>query len=455
MSLKKRNAKPSQVLAESALQRHFGKQQLHKLITASRTFPVMARVDVQCALEKMFGGDHRGQLLGFHAPYQHETVTVAHLLHHPHQPVVIAPLQHEEVDVGETLPARCLRQGLWLAEYKSTPYALVLSGGVHFGRPTGIHVEVAVAPGEVGNEISRKVLDDIDGHVKQTRTYRGKVLSLEQADRYSGQSGVIRVHKLRGVTRDEVILPDKTLSLLDRNITQFIHRRAQLQKLGMPIKKGLLFYGPPGTGKTHTVHYLAKQLPDHTTLLVTSEQVGLLDHYFQLARFLQPAMIVIEDVDLIARAREHMYGPCDESLLNKLLNEMDGLRADSAVLFVLTTNRPEQLEAALASRPGRVDQAIEFPLPDDDGRRRLVKLYAHGLPLRDEIVEVIVKKTEGASAAFIKELMRRSAQFYLDAGGDGQLGAECLDAALEEMLFSGGSLNVKLLGGAASTAAVN
>lgn len=117
--------------------------------------------------------------------------------------------------------------------------------------------------------------------------------------------------------------------------------RESLQKLGTPIKKGLLFYGPPGTGKTHTIHCLASQLPDHTTLLVTAEQVALLDHYLQLARFLQPAMVVVEDVDLIARKREEMYGPCDESRLNKLLNEMDGLGDDPAVLFVLTTNRPE------------------------------------------------------------------------------------------------------------------
>lgn len=67
----------------------------------------------------------------------------------------------------------------------------------------------------------------------------------------------------------------------------------------------------------------------------------MLDHYLQLARFLQPAMVVVEDVDLIARKREEMYGPCDESRLNKLLNEMDGLGDDPAVLFVLTTNRPE------------------------------------------------------------------------------------------------------------------
>lgn len=82
-------------------------------------------------------------------------------------------------------------------------------------------------------------------------------------------------------------------------------------------------------------------------------------------------MIVIEDVDLIARDRGTMYGIRDESLLNKLLNEMDGLREDAAVLSILTTNRPEKLEVALGSRPGRIDQAIEFPLPDENGRRCL------------------------------------------------------------------------------------
>src|ERR1039458_8240254 len=75
-----------------------------------------------------------------------------------------------------------------------------------------------------------------------------------------------------------------------------------------------------------------------------------------LARLLQPTMVVIEDVDLIARDRNQM-GPCEEPLLNGLLNEMDGLKEDADILFILTTNRPEQLESALASRPGRIDQA--------------------------------------------------------------------------------------------------
>jgi ATP-dependent 26S proteasome regulatory subunit len=191
---------------------------------------------------------------------------------------------------------------------------------------------------------------------------------------------------------------------------------------------------------------LAGALPGHTTLVITAEQVGLLEHYFKLARFLQPSIIVVEDVDLIARERTEMRDSGQEMLLNKLLNEMDGLREDAEVIFILTTNRPDQLEPALASRPGRIDQAIEFPLPDDIGRAKLARLYGRGLELDDDIVQTIVSRSKGVSAAFIKELMRRSAQFLLQAGGDKILTLSAVEAALEEMVFLGGSLNLKLLG---------
>jgi len=152
----------------------------------------------------------------------------------------------------------------------------------------------------------------------------------------------------------EMPQPEATLKLLDRNVLSFVGSREQLRRLGQSTRKGILLYGPPGTGKTHTIRYLASNLPGHTTLIITAAQIALLAHYMSLARLLQPAMVVIEDVDLIARDREQM-GPCDESLLNGLLNEMDGLKQDADILFILTTNRPEQLESALAAstRPSR------------------------------------------------------------------------------------------------------
>jgi len=161
-------------------------------------------------------------------------------------------------------------------------------------------------------------------------------------------------------------------------------------------------------------------------------------------------MMVIEDVDLIARDRTQMRTGSEEVLLNKLLNEMDGLREDSEVLLILTTNRPEHVEPALVSRPGRIDQDIEFPVPDEEGRAKLTKLYARGMQISDDLLSLIVRRTRGVSAAFIKELMRRSAQFQLENSRGKLLEQSAVDAALEEMLFTGGTLNRRLLGAEAS-----
>jgi ATP-dependent 26S proteasome regulatory subunit len=116
------------------------------------------------------------------------------------------------------------------------------------------------------------------------------------------------------------------------------------------------------------------------------------------------------------------------------------------VLFILTTNRPDQIEPALVSRPGRIDQAIEFPLPDEDGRAKLTTLYARNLQISDQMLNQVVKRTKGVSAAFIKELMRRCAQFQIETSGGTTLLKSSLDLALEETLFAGGTLNRRLLG---------
>ena len=300
---------------------------------------------------------------------------------------------------------------------------------------------------DAGFQFSQDFFRDLETHVNRSGTYRGKIISLESPRVWSGEGATLKVHRLRAVTREEVILPEKTLRLLDHNVGDFIRARERIKGLGLSGKKGLLFYGPPGTGKTHTICYLASQLNAHTTLLITAEQVSLLDEYFRLARLLQPSVVVIEDVDLIAQARDQVGVPGAQVLLNKLLNEMDGLREDADVLFILTTNRAEKLESALASRPGRIDQAIEFPLPDEQCRSRLINLYSQGLRLAPELLGLIVRRTRGASAAFIKELMRRSAQFQLEVGLKDTLDQAAVDAAIEELVFSGGPLNLKLLGG--------
>lgn len=432
------------------LDAHFPGHDLHALATQVRVFPERMRADVQAALDEVLGTTESGaRVLACRDRWgDHQTLQFPALIARSrHEGAEVAPLQFIEVDVGDAEPRRCVKTALWLAEADSVRHAVLLSPEQRHGSGCGLHIEVATPAGEAGARIAQRLFARIEAAVRGARSYRGKVLSLERARDYSGRSTGIKVHRLRAVARDEVILPERTLALLERNVFDFHAARAGLKKLGLPVKKGLLFHGPPGTGKTHTIHYLAARLEGHTTLLVTAEQVGLLDEYVALARLLQPSVIVIEDADLIARDRARMESACEEVLLNKLLNEMDGLREDAEILFILTTNRPETIEAALVSRPGRIDQAIEFPLPDDSGRRKLIRLYARGLDVDDAVVAEVARRTDGVSAAFLKELLRRTAQTFVERGGAGRVALADVDRSLEEMLFAGGRLNVRILGG--------
>lgn len=425
---------------------HFRELPPELIATSRRLFPARMRPDLQRALDRSYL-PRASKLVGIHTD-RHEELEFSALLERGQQAHSIAPVQHEDVDIGEDAPVACLTNALALLDIEGMPAAVLVAAHVDYmAQARSVHVEIAVPVGMGGSEAMRDLFARLEEAVRQAQSYRGKVLSLEVRNRYAGTASGIAVHKLHAVDRDQVILPRATLALLDRNVIEFARLRDRLREAGMSTKKGLLFYGPPGTGKTHTVHYLANCLPGHTTLLVTAEQVGLLPEYFQLARLLQPSILVIEDADLVARDRQSMHGGCEEVLLNQLLNEMDGLREEADAFFILTTNRPETLEAALAARPGRIDQAIEFPRPDAESRDKLLRLYAGAMALPDDLRSILVARTAGVSAAFIKELMRRLAQFSLASETPISPTSAHVDSALEEMLFAGGRLNTRLLGG--------
>jgi cell division protease FtsH len=445
--LKETSMAQRQLRTSVLLTEHFGEYSTSDLSITQRQFPFRVRADLQRATDQLFEKSPVTHFSGVRKEHAFHGVSFSDLLFPTaHSPALAVPAEYEEVDVGEAEPVRCLKNGLWLLNREELRYAVFVSPAHQRGEPVGLSFQIAVPNGEAGVRATQETFRLLEEAVLRSQSYRGKILSLEQEDHYSGKSSGIHVHKLRTVEREQVILPAATLDLLDRNVIQFARQRKRLGELGLSTKKGVLFYGPPGTGKTHTIHYLARAMEGHTTLLISAEQVGLLSEYMTLARLLQPSIVVIEDADLIARDRTRMESVCEEVLLNKLLNEMDGLRPDTDVFFILTTNRPEALEGALASRPGRIDQAIEFPLPDEEGRRKLVHLYARGLSLSEDVVETAVRRTERVSASFIKELMRRAAQFLIERDGDAALTTADLDRALDELLFAGGSLNCRLLG---------
>ena len=241
-----------------------------------------------------------------------------------------------------------------------------------------------------------------------------------------------------------------TKSLIERNTVGFYRHTGRLRDSGCSVRRGILLHGKPGTGKTYTARWLAGSLPGITVILLSGEQLGLVKECCQMARLLAPSLVILEDVDLIAIPRDQMAHPTFQMTLHELLNEMDGVGGDLEIIFLLTTNRPEAIEAALAARPGRVDQAIEFPLPDAECRRRLIELYGRGMSLAIADHDRLISKIEGASPAFIKELMRKAALIASeeDCNKDGALrvtDAHC-EAALEELVLGGRELTRNLLG---------
>ncbi|MES2888182.1 MAG: ATP-binding protein [Pseudomonadota bacterium] len=441
--------KPAERYLFQRLVRHFEPLRPQELVATSRTYPLRQQADLQKALDDLLGERRIPEnFVGVNQPYRRELLSFSKLLEQGHNSVEVAPAQYEDVDIGRGETVSCLKNGLWLMREAAGACAVLLGQHQDYGQSGDLSVEILAAPGEHGVALCARVFNALELRLSKGSCYRGRVLSLEQQDQYSGHAPRIFVHELEAVDRDEVVLPERTLAAVERNVLQFAEQRQALRKLGMSTQKGLLFHGAPGTGKTHCIRYLAARLPHHTTLLITAEGAGLLPQYMALARLLQPALVVIEDADLIARDRSERADACDEVMLNRLLNEMDGLRERADVFFILTTNRPETLEPALASRPGRIDQTIEFPLPDVDLRQRLISLYAKTLEVPPSLVDELAQRTDGASPAFIKELLRRIAQHHLGAEQEGEVARVTAEAALHEMLFSGGALNTRLLGGA-------
>jgi len=293
----------------------------------------------------------------------------------------------------------CLRLALLLVTDSHGRY-IVLVQGPNEHQP-GLDVEVAGLPVEQ----AQRLLAELDQLRAELNVYRGHLLEVS----LSPMGGVtLAFVSPSGLTRDDVVLPDPILTRVERHALGVAGHRAKLLAVGQHLKRGLLLYGPPGTGKTHTTRYLMGQMTGYTRLVLTGRSLVAVGEVTDLARVLLPAVIVLEDVDLVAEERS--LGPASSPVLFDLLDAMDGAAPDADLLFLLTTNRADLLEPALAARPGRVDIAVEIALPDAPARRRLLRLYGQNVPLAltDEDVDLAVERTDGTTASFLKELIRRS-----------------------------------------------
>jgi hypothetical protein len=351
------------------------------------------------------------------------------------------PIEYVDMPIGpdETMP--CAQMALYLGRWEGTPIGVLLVSGDERMRDPGLTVEVMAPDRERAGAFLR--------HLRRRRAelnvYRGRTVSFTFSPFGRVGLGFVTVPVIE---RHQVILPEADLVAIEEHTVGMAERAGALRAAGRHIRRGLLLYGPPGAGKTLSVMYLCNRMPERTTVVLNGPNTAALGQAVALAESLAPAMVVLEDVDLVAEDRTRSRGG-ENPLLFQLLNAMDGLAEDADVIFVLTTNRVDLLEPALAARPGRIDQAVEIGLPDAAARVRLFRLYLGDLADADVDLDTLVAATEGVSAAFIRELVRRAVLGALERADDDAtpaVDAAHLAAALRRLQESSAPVLRALLG---------
>jgi hypothetical protein len=423
------------------LRSHFGEDPTGMPVVG-QGFATKQHPDVQVAIDAYLEGEGRSaEITGIGAPSFmsdfgvsiSQLVTASGRADRPS--LVEGPVEHVDIGLGEGEVITCVQRGLYLVEDGEDRLALLLSRTRH----EDLRVEV-MAP---RREAAEEFLAQLRADMRRRSVYRGRVLSLA-----AGVMGnaTVDFHKLPDIARDQIVLPEGVLARVERHTLGFAEQAEKLLGAGRHLKRGLLLHGAPGTGKTLTAMYVASLMRGRTVMLLKGRGFGLIEQTCKMARTLAPSTVILEDVDLVAEERTRGGAGGCTPLLFELLNEMDGLADDVDIIFMLTTNRADLLEPALSARPGRVDQAIEIPLPDEDCRRRLFDLYADGLELDVDDLEPLIRRTEGASGAFIRELLRKSSLIAADEGDGLVVRDEHLDEAIRELVDEGGDLTKSLLG---------
>lgn len=419
---------------------HLSVQSLEHSVV-SRQLPPFEQVNLQVALDVwMSEADRSVVVQGLTLPPHFGGLELQQLLHGEGLPPVrLSAPDLVDLPSGPHRTIACLRMALLFVVDPRGRYVLFVRGPERHQEPA-LTIEVAGLP----TVQAQQVLAELDGLRKRHNLYRGQLIELES----NGMGVSVSFPELPRTEREAVVLPESVLHRVERHTLTIAAQREALRSVGQHLKRGLLLYGPPGTGKTHTMRYVVQHLHGSTVLMLSGRSLHLIGMVSQLARELEPSVVVLEDVDLVAEDRGH--GPAASPVLFELLDAMDGAAADADLLFLMTTNRADLLEPALAARPGRVDVAIEIGLPDAEARRRLLEVYARGVPLSvdDAEIESVVERTDGVTASFIKELLRRAVLEALTDSGEplSRVTGADLSRALDDLLDSTQSVTRALLG---------
>ncbi|VAH74677.1 unnamed protein product [Triticum turgidum subsp. durum] len=182
---------------------------------------------------------------------------------------------------------------------------------------------------------------------------------------------------------------------LQETVQYPVEHPEKFEKFGMSPSKGVLFYGPPGCGKTLLAKAIANECqanfisikgPELLTMWFGESEANVRE-IFDKARQSAPCVLFFDELDSIATQRGGRVGDAGgaaDRVLNQLLTEMDGMNAKKTVFIIGATNRPDIIDSALL-RPGRLDQLIYIPLPDEASRHQIFKACLRKSPVAKDV----------------------------------------------------------------------
>ncbi|AFR97364.1 transitional endoplasmic reticulum ATPase [Cryptococcus neoformans] len=228
---------------------------------------------------------------------------------------------------------------------------------------------------------------------------------------------------------------DKVKRELQETVQFPVEHPEKFLKYGMSPSKGVLFYGPPGTGKTLLAKAIANECqanfisikgPELLTMWFGESEANVRD-VFDKARAAAPCVMFFDELDSIAKSRGSSAGDgggSSDRVLNQILTEMDGMNAKKNVFIIGATNRPDQIDSALL-RPGRLDQLIYIPLPDEESRLSILKATLRKSPIDPRVdLDFLAKNTAGFSGADLTEICQRAAKLAIRASIDADIRKE-------------------------------
>ncbi|WP_374407619.1 ATP-dependent zinc metalloprotease FtsH [Pelagerythrobacter sp.] len=221
------------------------------------------------------------------------------------------------------------------------------------------------------------------------------------------------------VTFDDVAGIDEAREELEE-IVEFLKDPQRFSKLGGQIPKGALLVGSPGTGKTLLARAIAGEAGVPFFTISGSDFVEMfvgvgasrVRDMFEQAKKNAPCIVFIDEIDAVGRHRGHGLGNSNderEQTLNQLLVEMDGFEANEGIIIIAATNRPDVLDPALL-RPGRFDRQVVVPVPDIEGREKILAVHMKKVPLAPDVnPRTIARGTPGFSGADLANLVNEAA----------------------------------------------